>query len=156
MKIYLASDHAGFELKEKLKSYLIESGFEIKDFGAYEFNPEDDYPDFIIPAMRALEEDLRNRIESRAIIFGFSGQGEAMCANRFYGARAAVFYGGDTKIIQLSREHNNSNVLSLGAGFLNEEEAKNVVNIWLRTLFPNLDDSNSSRHTRRLEKLDNI
>lgn len=156
MKIYLASDHAGFELKEKLKSYLIESGFEIKDFGAYEFNLEDDYPDFIIPAMRALEEDLRNRIESRAIIFGFSGQGEAMCANRFYGARAAVFYGGDTKIIQLSREHNDSNILSLGAGFLNEEEAKNALNIWLKIIFPSPNDYNSSRHTRRLEKLDNI
>lgn len=152
--IYLASDHAGFELKEKLKSYLIKSGFETKDFGAFKYDKEDDYPDFVIPAIMALEKDLKNDTNSKAVIFGYSGEGEAICANRFKNIRAVVFYGGNEKIIKLSREHNNSNVLSLGAGFLSEEEAKNAVNIWLKIIFPSPNDPNPLRHKRRLEKLD--
>lgn len=155
MKIYLASDHAGFELKEKIKDFLSELGYEIKDFGAFEFNSEDDYPDFIILTMRALQNDLEN-IDSRAIIFGGSGQGEAIVANRFKGIRAAVFYGGKEEIIKLSREHNNVNVLSLGARFLSEQEAKEAIKIWLDTLFPNSNDKNSSRHMRRIKKIDGI
>lgn len=156
--IYLASDHAGFELKEKIKEYLVSLGnlYKFKDFGALKYDKEDDYPDFIIPAIRALEEDLRNGVESRAIIFGYSGQGEAICANRFRVARAVVFYGGNTQIVKLSREHNNSNVLSFGAEFVNVEDAKKAVEIWLKTLFPSPDDPNPSRHTRRIEKLDRV
>ncbi len=154
MKIYFASDHAGFELKEKLKIFLNEAGHEIKDFGAFEFNSEDDYPDFIIPAMRALEEDLKNGIDSMAIILGGSGQGEAMCANRFKNIRAIVYYGYNEEIIKLSREHNNANVLSLGARFLNEQEAKNAVKLWLETLYPDPSDQNFSRHQKRIEKID--
>lgn len=156
--IYLASDHAGFELKEKIKEYLVSLGglYKFKDFGALKYDKEDDYPDFIILAMRALEEDLRNGVESRVIIFGYSGQGEAMCANRFRGARAVVFYGGDIQIIKLSREHNNSNVLSFGAGFVSEKEAAQAVEVWLKTLFPGTNDSNFSRHIRRIEKFKNI
>lgn len=152
--IYLASDHAGFELKEKLKDFLGDLGYKIKDFGAYEYNKDDDYPDFIVPAAVALKNDLEKGLDSKAVIFGFSGQGEAMRANRFHGIRAAVFYGGEKKILKLSREHNNANVLSLGAGFLSEEEAKSAVNIWLETSFPNAEDKNSSRHKRRIEKID--
>lgn len=154
--IYFASDHAGFELKEKLKNFLVYLDYEIKDFGAYELNKEDDYPDFIIPAMRVLEEDIKNDIDSKAIILGGSGQGEAICANRFYGVRAVVYYGGSKEIIKLSREHNNANVLSFGAEFLSEEEAKNAVKIWLETKFPNTSDKNNSRHVIRIEKIDRI
>src|SRR3989344_8849059 len=108
MKIYLASDHAGFELKEKIKKYLADLGHEIDDKGAFKFDPEDDYPDFIRPAAEAVAKDP----ESRAIIFGGSGEGEAMVANRVKGARAAVFYGGGgghagQKKKRTSRAHHN-------------------------------------------------
>lgn len=154
MKIYLASDHAGFELKEKIKKFLADLNYKIQDFGAYEFNPEDDYPDFIIPAVRALQNDLENNIDSKAIILGGSGQGEAICANRFKNIRAVVFYGGNEEIIKLSREHNNANVLSFGARFLDETQAKEAVKLWLETPFPNPSDENFSRHQRRIEKIE--
>lgn len=156
MKIYLAADHAGFKLKEKLKIFLAELGYETKDFGAFEYNPEDDYPNFIIPAAKALAEDIKNSIESRAIILGGSGQGEAMIANRFKGVRAAVYYGGAEEIIKLSREHNNANCLSLGARFISEDEAKNAVKLWLETPFPNPGDKNWQRHQRRIDKINEI
>jgi len=145
--IYIASDHAGFELKEKLKAYLLELGYEIKDFGAFSFDSEDDYPDFIRRAAKAVADDPEG---SRGIILGGSGQGEAMVANRFKGVRAVVYYGKDEKIITLSREHNNANVLSLGARFLTEEEAKKVVKLWLETKF-----NGEERHERRVRKIDN-
>lgn len=146
--LYLASDHAGFELKEKLKAYLQELGYEIKDCGAFSRDEADDYPDFIAPAARAVSEDPQN---ARAIIFGGSGQGEAMIANRFHGVRAAVYYGGNEKIITLSREHNDANVLSLGARFLSDHEAKAAVKLWLDTAF-----SGEERHVRRLGKIRKI
>ncbi|OHA13640.1 MAG: ribose-5-phosphate isomerase [Candidatus Tagabacteria bacterium RIFCSPLOWO2_01_FULL_39_11] len=156
MKIYLASDHAGFELKEKLKTFLAGLGYEIKDFGAFQYDAEDDYPDFIIPAAKALSEDVKNGIESRAIILGGSGQGEAVVANRFKGVRATVYYGGAEEMIKLSREHNNANCLSLGARFLSEDEAKKAVKLWLETSFPNHDYKNWQRHQRRIDKIDKL
>ncbi|MEK7596240.1 MAG: RpiB/LacA/LacB family sugar-phosphate isomerase [Patescibacteria group bacterium] len=154
MIIHLAADHAGFDLKEKLKIYLKELDYKVKDHGAFEYNEKDDYPDFIRFAAQAVAE---NPEIDRAVILGGSGQGEAMLANRFRGVRAAVFYGicllGDLvskyKIIELSREHNNANVLSLGARFLSEEEAKEAVKIWLKTPF-----SEDGRHQRRIKKID--
>ena len=89
MKIYIGSDHTGFETKEKLKMYLGEFGYEIEDMGAFKYDADDDYPDFIRPVAEAVTQDP----ESRGIILGGSGQGEAMCANRVSGARAALFYG---------------------------------------------------------------
>lgn len=144
--IYLASDHAGFELKEKLKSWLQGLGYAVKDMGAFKLKPDDDYPDFIRLAAEAVSKDPQN---ARAIIFGFSGQGEAMAANRFKGVRAAVYYGLNEEIVKLSREHNNVNVLSLGAGFLGEAEAKEAVRIWLETKF-----TEEERHLRRINKID--
>lgn len=146
--IYLASDHAGFELKEKLKQYLRELGYEIKDCGAFALDAADDYSDFIAVAARAVSEDPEN---SRAIILGGSGQGEAMVANRFHGVRAAVYYGGNEKIISFSREHNDANILSLGARFLTEDEAKRAVKLWFDTAF-----SGEERHQRRLKKIEEI
>jgi len=153
MKIYLAADHAGFELKESLKKYLEESRQEIKDFGTFKYDTEDDYPDFIIPAIKALEEDLEKGIESRGIIFGGSGQGEAIIANRFKKIRAVVCDNGEKleEKIKAWREHNNSNVLSFGARFINEESALKTVKLWLETPF-----TSEPRHLRRLEKIDNI
>lgn len=147
MKIFIATDHAGYELKEKLVSFLREElSHEVVDFGAETYDPEDDYPTYIQKAAKAVSEDT----EARGIIFGGSGQGEAMVANRFKGVRATVYYGGPRNIITLSREHNNANVLSLGARFVSEEEAKEAVALWLQT-----DFSDDERHLRRIEQIDN-
>lgn len=143
MKIYLGTDHAGFELKEKLKPFLMELGHEVEDLGAFAFDENDDYPDFISKVASTVSDET----DSRGIIFGKSGQGEAMVANRHAGIRSGVFYGGNLEIVKLLREHNNSNILSLGAGFISEEEAKEAVKIWLETPF-----SGDERHARRIAK----
>ncbi|MDP2668918.1 MAG: RpiB/LacA/LacB family sugar-phosphate isomerase [bacterium] len=145
MKIYLGSDHAGYELKETIKAFLAGKKYDVEDMGALKYEAEDDYPDFIKPVAKAV---AKNPDKDRGIIFGGSGQGEAMAANRFKGVRATVFYGGPMKIIDLSREHNNANILSFGARFITEEEAKTVVEFWLRTGFA------GGRHKRRIKKID--
>jgi len=163
MKIYIGTDHAGFELKEKLKTYLtnLDLGYEIVDKGAFSYDPDDDYPDFIRPVAEAVASDA----ESRGIILGGSGQGEAMCANRINGARAAVFYGEalaqqtiDIKgerstdpyeIIKLARAHNNANILSLSTRFLSEDQIKFAIELFLFCKF-----SEGERHIRRVKKLD--
>ena len=145
MKIHLATDHAGLELKDKIKQHLIELGHDVIDHGAYEYDALDDYPDFIFPCAKAVAEDSK----SRGIIFGGSGQGEAMAANRIKGVRAAVFYNGPKEIIELSRQHNNANILSLGARFMSEEEIYQMIEIWLST------DFEEGRHQSRIDKLDN-
>jgi len=144
-KIFLATDHAGFELKEFLKTQLQGAGHHVEDCGAYTYEKTDDYPDFIKKAALSLQQDP----EAKAIILGYSGQGEAIVANRYNGVRAVVYYGGPQDIISLSREHNNANVLSLGAGFLSNDEALSAVTQWLATNF-----SNEERHTRRIKKID--
>lgn len=146
MRILFASDHAGFELKKCLLVFVKENGYEAEDVGAFELDEEDDYPDFISRVAKKVSE---NPEKVKAIILGGSGQGEAMVANRFPKVRAAVYYGGQEEIVSLSREHNDANILSLGARFLNEEEAKNVVKIWLETSF-----SEEKRHKRRIEKIE--
>ena len=142
--IVLATDHAGFELKEAVKKSLLELGFEVKDFGALEYEPTDDYPDFINPAAKFISENDN----AMGIIFGGSGQGEAMAANRFKGVRAAVFYDGPDEIINLSRLHNNANVLSFGSRFIDAKRAKELIKQWLSVEFE------GGRHQKRIEKLD--
>ena len=144
MKIHLATDHAGLELKNSIKDYLMNQGNEVTDHGAYEYDALDDYPDFIFPCARAVASDPL----SRGIILGGSGQGEAMAANRVKGVRAAVFYNGPIDIIKLSREHNNANVLSIGARFMSEDEIRSVLDVWLNEPF------GGGRHQRRIDKLD--
>lgn len=144
MKVYLATDHAGFELKEKIKEFLKKEGYELKDFGASSLDPEDDYPDFISQAAEAISKDPN----SKAIILGGSGQGEAIVANKFPNVRAAVYYGRLEQMPVLTRQHNDSNILSLGARFLKEEEAFKAVKLFLETPF-----SNEERHIRRIEKI---
>jgi ribose 5-phosphate isomerase B len=143
MKIYLASDHAGFTLKEALKLGLSKE-YEVIDLGPDKYDSGDDYPDLVAPAALAVSENPENR----AIIIGKSGEGEAMVANRFKNVRAAVYYGTPKDIIRLSREHNDANVLSLGAGFLSEQEAVEAARTWLQTPF-----AADVRHVRRLKKL---
>ena len=175
MTIYLAADHAGYNLKEKIKSFLEKEGYEVKDFGAFSYNPDDDYPDFIHKAAEAVSECSPSTASTssqqaglgqkqcRGIIFGGSGQAEAMAANRYKGVRATVFYcpsapkqaaditgresSDPLEIIRLSREHNDSNILSLGARFIHEDDALKAVKLWLETPF-----SNEERHKRRIDK----
>ena len=144
MKIHIATDHAGLELKNIIRDYLISKGHEVTDHGAHEYDALDDYPDYIFPCAKAVASDL----ESRGIILGGSGQGEAMAANRVKGVRAAVFYNGPVEIVKLSREHNNANILSLGARFMTEDEIYGVIEMWLDESF------GGGRHQRRIEKLD--
>lgn len=150
--IHIGADHAGYELKNEIIRFLEKKHYEVVDHGAYELNPEDDYPDFILPAVVSVAEDLEH---SRGIILGGSGQGEAMVANRVQGIRATVFYGEpahqDESIIDLSRQHNNANVLSIGARFVSEDEALEAIEHWLDTAF-----SMEERHDRRIAKIDEI
>lgn len=146
--IYLASDHAGFEHKNALKEYLLTEGFEVIDCGAETYDPQDDYPDFI---KKAAEEVSKRPEEVKAVIFGGSGQGEAMLANRFKRVRAAVYYGGDEEIVKLSREHNDANVLSIGARFVTKDRVITVVKSWLMTTM--LPDT---KYARRIEKVRSI
>ena len=141
--IVLATDHAGFELKEHVKTFLIERGYNIKDFGALEYDELDDYPDFILPAAKYISKH-----KLIGIIFGGSGQGEAMAANRIKGIRAAVFYNGPNEIVELSRLHNNANILSIGARFVSNQEVEKVIELWLST------DFEEGRHEKRINKLD--
>ena len=148
MKIFIATDHRGYELKEEIKKWLLEWNYECEDLGADELNESDDYPDFIAKAAKAVSRDPEN---SLGIILGGSGQGEAIVANKYPGIRAVVYYGGPGKIITLSKEHNNANVLSLGVSFLNKEDAQRMVKLWLDTNF-----SREERHVRRIEKITKI
>ncbi len=141
----IASDHAGFELKEYLKKNLAKRGIRCKDFGAHTYDATDDYPDFIIPLARAVGN---KPTANRGVVLGWSGQGEALAANKIRGVRAALYYGGPTDILKLSRTHNNTNVLSLGAGFLTKQEALKAVLLWLKTPF-----SRITRHRRRIKKI---
>ena len=142
-KLIVGCDHAGFEMKEEIKSWLFDIGYEVEDVGARELAPDDDYPDYTIPMTEKILADK----SSRGVFFGGSGQGEAMCANRHSGIRAGVYYGGDLEIIRKMREHNNTNVLSIGARFININEAKEAIKLWINTKFPG-----DERHVRRLSK----
>ena len=163
MKVYLGSDHAGFSLKEAIKTFLTENGYDVEDCGAPTLDPEDDYTQYIPPVAQKVSQDSA----SKGIIFGGSGQAEAMLANKFPQIRAAVFYGpvlpkekidveGTVSIdplamIWLTRQHNDANILSLGARFLTEGQAKEAVEKWLTT-----DFSHAKRHERRIEQMKEI
>jgi ribose 5-phosphate isomerase B len=145
MRIFIGSDHAGFELKKKLVPFIESLGHQVIDKGAFSLDEHDDYPDFIVPVAKEVAKDP----SSRGIILGGSGQGEAIAANRVRGIRAAVFYGGPLDIVELSREHNDANILSLGARFVSEGEAETAVQLWLETEF-----SGDERHIRRIKKIE--
>jgi ribose 5-phosphate isomerase B len=146
MKIYIGSDHAGFILKEKIKEYLSGLKYEVIDKGAFELDPNDDYPDFIIPTAEAVANDPL----SLGIVLGGSGEGEQISANKIDGVRAIEYYGGNLEIVKLGREHNDANILSLGARFVGEEEALEAVKIFIETQF-----SSDERHIRRIDKIIN-
>lgn len=145
MKVYLGADHAGFELKEKIKAYLTENHYEVEDCGAFSFDKNDDYPDFIAKAASKVANDK----DSKGIIFGKSGAGECIVANKIKGIRAV--FGFNKENVELSRLHNDANVLSLGSLFVNQETAKQLVKLFLETPF-----SNEERHIRRIDKIRKI
>lgn len=165
MKVYFASDHAGFALKTALMEHLETRGVAVEDVGAFALEPADDYPDYVtLCAQRVAEENARGgSAAARGIIIGGSGQGEAMAANRVSGVRAAVFYGpmrvtesldiegGRSEDgydnVRLARRHNDANVLAIGARFVSGKEAEEAVRLFLDTPF-----SDSPRHSRRLAK----
>jgi ribose 5-phosphate isomerase B len=158
-KVLIASDHAGFALKDALVERIRALGYDVEDMGPSSYDGNDDYPDFMTP----LAKRIAASPETRGVIIGGSGQAEAMCANRVPGARAAVFCGprsvtsvldieGDRSedgydIVRLPRLHNDANILSIGARFVSEEEANEAVRIFLETPF-----SGNERHIRRLAK----
>lgn len=144
--IYIASDHAGFELKNQLIEYLNSKSLEVEDCGPMVFDKEDDYSDFIYPCAVKVASAGGNR----GIIIGGSGQGEAILANKVKGIRATLYYGGNLEIVKLSRQHNDSNVLSLGARFISVNEAKEAMDLWLSTEFE------GGRHERRIDKVNKI
>lgn len=163
MKIAITTDHAGYEALKELRSFLESLGHQCLDFGPHRFDSDDDYPDFMFPAARAVASGECER----GVIMGGSGQGEAMAANRIKGVRAALFYGpviakvavdadgtmsdDPYEIVKLSRQHNDANVLSLSGRFLTLDEMKTALKIWLETPF-----SGAERHARRIRKLDEV
>ncbi|MCL4352928.1 RpiB/LacA/LacB family sugar-phosphate isomerase [Patescibacteria group bacterium] len=147
MKIYLAADHAGFELKERVKNHLAEKGYEVEDCGAFSFNKDDDYPDLISKAAQKVSRSLGDL----GIIFGGSGQGEAIVANKYKNIRCSVFFGSDTSMVKFFRTHNDANMLSVGARFTDKKTALRAIELFLKIPF-----SNEERHKRRIEKIKKI
>ncbi len=140
MKIALGSDHAGLPLKEQVKRLLLEGGHQVQDVGTNAPDPVD-YPDYVVPAVRAV---AGGEVE-RAIVFGGSGNGEAIAANKVRGIRAAVCH--DVTTARLSRQHNDANVLALGARIIGSQVAADIVRVWLDTPFE------GGRHARRVAKI---
>jgi ribose 5-phosphate isomerase B len=140
MKIALGTDHAGYELKERIKQYLLEKGHEVQDFGTYS-NEACDYPDFIYPAALAVGRGECDR----AVVMGGSGNGETIVANKVRGVRCAVCW--NEELARLSRAHNDANVISIGARMIPVELALKMLDLWLTTPF------DGGRHARRIQKI---
>lgn len=150
MKIYLATDHAGFSLKEEVKKYVEEKGFEVYDCGALTLEQGDDYPSYMAEAAKHVHTDALHD-PSIAIIFGGSGQGEAIVANRFRHVRAIVYAGGNLELVKLGRQHNDANVLSIGARFVSLSEAVQAIDLFLVTSF-----SHEERHSDRIIQIEEL
>jgi ribose 5-phosphate isomerase B len=143
-KVYLAGDHAGFKLKEKVKEWLTQEGFDVKDFGPFLYDKNDDYPNFTFP----LSEAVARSKEGRGIVIAGSGIGECIAANKVRGIRAVLYHAPSRKLIETSRVHDDANVICLGSRFLSEREVKAGIKMFLKTKFPG-----EKRHKRRLGKI---
>ena len=141
MKISVGCDHGAFELKNKLVQHLTEKGHEVTDFGTHTLD-SCDYPDYTSAAAYAVADGRCDR----GIVLCTTGIGASIAANKVKGIRCALL--SDTKSAQLTREHNDTNMMALGAGIVDEKLALEIVDIWLNTMF-----SNSPRHVRRIEKV---
>ncbi len=140
MKIALGTDHAGYELKERIKAHLIEKGHEVKDFGTNS-TESCDYPDFIYPAALSVAKGECDR----AIVMGGSGNGETIVANKVRGIRCAICWSEEGA--RLSRAHNDANAISIGAWTVSPELAFKMIDIWIATPF------DGGRHARRVQKI---
>jgi ribose 5-phosphate isomerase B len=141
MKIAIGSDHAGFELKEKLRTYLLKKGIELKDFGTYSADRAD-YPDFAHPVAEAVE----TKKSDFGIVICGSGNGVNMTANRHHGVRSALCW--NAEIATLARQHNDANVMALPARFMDEKEAEKCIDAFISTPFE------GGRHTDRVKKIE--
>lgn len=144
-KVYTGSDHAGFELKEKIKLLLKNLGYDPIDCGAFEFDPQDDYPDFCAAAAK----EAAANPGSFGIVLGKSGAGEAIVANKIKGIRA--FLAVNEQNVELARAHNDANIMSIGSEFIKEEDLESLIKAFLETPF-----SEEERHKRRIEKIQQI
>lgn len=140
MRVHIASDHAGFELKSVLSAHLAEAGHEVIDHGAEVYDADDDYPSFCIAAGEAVVADPG----SLGVVIGGSGNGEQIAANKVTGVRAALVWNEDTA--KLARQHNDANVISVGARQHSEEELESLIDVFLAEPF-----SGEERHQRRID-----
>jgi ribose 5-phosphate isomerase B len=146
MRIHIATDHAGLEFSKDLAEHLELEGHEVIDHGPEAFDPLDDYPSFCIRAARGVVADQAARVEALGVVFGGSGNGEQMAANKVAGARAALVWNVDTAV--LAREHNNANVCAIGARQHSIDEALLFIDTFIRTPFPG-----EERHVRRISQM---
>ena len=144
MKIFIAADHRGFHLKQALKTFLQDNGFDVSDEGCYEEGLTCDYPEFSYKVASAVSQTP----DARGILVCMTGIGHTIAANKVPGAYAALCYNKEAAI--LSREHNNANILVLGARFVPESEMPDIVLTWLQTAFE------GGRHLRRVQKIEEI
>lgn len=144
MRIHIAADHAGFELKAELITHLQAAGHDVTDHGALVYDAEDDYPAFCFAAAEAVAQDEG----SLGIVIGGSGNGEQIAANKVRGVRCALAWSVETA--QLAREHNNANCMGIGARMHTEDEVKQIVDAFIATEF-----SQAERHQRRIDQLSN-
>ncbi len=143
MLIYIGADHRGFNLKETLKKFLDNQGYEVVDVGNERFDENDDYPDFAFAVGQAIAQDPLNH---RGILICGSGAGVDIVANRFKGVRSVLAINPDQ--VRASRNDDDTNVLSLAADFLTEDDARKILEVWLKTPF-----SKDESHQRRLQKI---
>jgi ribose 5-phosphate isomerase B len=146
MVIYLGADHRGFNLKESIKSWLKNQGYEVVDFGANVLNPEDDYTDFAIKVGEAIQKDYEN---GRGILICGSGAGVCITANKFKRVKAGLGFNPD-QVFEM-RNDDNINVLCLASDFIDEEQAKKIVKVFLITPFDHKEN-----HLRRLQKIEEL
>jgi ribose 5-phosphate isomerase B len=146
MRIHIATDHAGLELSQQLQAHLSGNGHEVIDHGPQAYDPVDDYPAFCINAARGVVADQQQGLDSLGVVFGGSGNGEQMAANKVAGARAALVWNVSTA--KLAREHNDANVISIGARQHTADEAILFIDSFITTPF-----SDEERHARRIAQL---
>lgn len=146
MRIHIATDHAGLEFKNTLAVHLQQQGHEVIDHGAYEYDPDDDYPAFIISAAEAVAKEQGEDVETLGVVFGGSGNGEQIAANKVKGIRAALVWNESTA--KLARQHNDANVISIGARQHSEDEVLQLIDIFIAEPF-----SDEERHIRRIGQI---
>jgi ribose 5-phosphate isomerase B len=146
MRIHIATDHAGLEFSHDLQAHLTANGHDVTDHGPTSYEPLDDYPSFCINAARAVVVDQLAGIEALGVVFGGSGNGEQIAANKVQGVRAALVWNESTAV--LAREHNDANVISIGARQHTVDEAKHFIDTFIATAF-----TGEERHARRIAQL---